>query len=284
MIKIDKEKCTGCGLCARICHEQCITLSALNGNKVEKIDHSICSTCIQCIGVCPKQALSWNQIPSVPYNRKHLPSGEQLVELLKQRRTTRYFKDKKIDRDLLAEIIGMGIYAPTNNYDLRAIVVDDPRTMEELDNIIMGFVAWLYRICYQSNLAFKLFSKITPKINAKHQIKLARGLEVGHSYDSLQTTLVFIVGDSRIPLSEASAQYALYNMILYAQTKRIGSRIKAAGSVTLDKSWKARKRLGLRRHEHVLATVELGYPSVKFSNKVQGKRMLISWCGSEQHV
>jgi nitroreductase len=166
---------------------------------------------------------------------------------------------------------------------LRAIVVDDPEIIEELDVIIMKFVSFIYNLCYRSRVMFKLVKLITPEINSKNKVKMQRGLEKGRSYDSLDTTMIFIVGDRRVLLSEASAQYAIYNMILYAQTKGLGSRIKAAGTVTLDRSRAARKRLGLRKREHILGTLELGYPAVKFSNKVEGKSMHIQWCGSEQH-
>jgi nitroreductase len=82
-------------------------------------------------------------------------------------------------------------------------------------------------------------------------------------------------------MSEASAQYALYNMILYAQARGIGSRINAGGPITLDRSRAARRRLGLERQEHILATLELGYPAVRFRNKVEGKTMPMAWNGQK---
>jgi hypothetical protein len=51
--------------------------------------------------------------------------------------------------------------------------------------------------------------------------------------------------------------------------------------LTLDRSKRARRCLGLRKHEHILATVELGYPAVRFGNKVEGKSMRITWNGRE---
>jgi nitroreductase/NAD-dependent dihydropyrimidine dehydrogenase PreA subunit len=278
MIVVDKKKCMGCGLCAVVCHEQCITQSRSNGNIVEKVDHALCSTCVQCISVCPKRALSWDETFPTSFERSQLPSSVQVEELLKQRRTTRFFKDRKIDREVIEEIVNFGIYAPTNNYSLRAVLVDDPETIKALDAIIMKFVRLLYTACYQFGPIYHFLKAVTPKISEKHRVKLEKGLQKGHSYDSLSTTMIFIVGDRRIPLSEASAQYALYNMILYAQTKKIGNRIKAAGSMTLDRSRKARKLLGLREHEHILGTLELGYPRIKFSNKVEGKKMAVQWC------
>jgi Fe-S-cluster-containing hydrogenase component 2 len=281
MVVIESEKCVGCGLCARICHEDCILLANGNGNQVKRNNHSLCSTCTQCIAVCPQGALSWNHTPPTPNDKSLLPSGEQLSELLKQRRTTRHFKKIKIERKLIEEIISYAIYAPTNNYALRAIAVDDPETIRELDTAIMRFVSYFYSLCYRSSVIYNLLRLLTPEINPKNRLKLARGLQKGRSYDSLHTTLIFIVGDRRILQSEASAQYAIYNMGLLAQALGLGSRIKAAGAVVLNRNRTARKRLGLRNQEYILGTLELGYPAVKFSNKVEGKTMSIHWSERE---
>lgn len=283
MITIHQEKCSGCKLCARICHEHAITHSSENGSKVESVNHTICSTCTQCVAVCPQRVLMWDDVPAVKFDRKMLPSAEQMRELFQQRRTTRHFKDKKVARELSEEIANIGIYAPTNNYKLRAIILDSPEILKELDAIVMGFVRLLYNICYRSDLMFNTCRRLSKKIDAKSRVKIRKGLEKGHDYGSLYTTTIFIVGDGRILLSEASAQYALYNIILYAQAKGLGSRIQASGTVTLNRSKKARKILGLNKREEILATVELGYPSVRFSNKVQGKRLPITWLGDAQN-
>ena len=277
MIVVDSTKCTACALCVQICHETCITLVCENGHRAAQIDHALCSTCTQCIAICPQQALSWDRATPVPYENNRLPSAEQLAELFKQRRTVRRFREAKVDRALIAEIVSYGIYAPTNHYALRAIVVDDPAIMEELDRIMMRFVSWMYHLVYKHRIVFSVFRALTPAIDAKGKVKVERGLEQGRAFETLPAALVLVVGDRRVLLSEASAQYALYNVILYAQTKGIGSRINAAGPLALDRSRAARRRLGLHKREHILATVELGYPAVRFRNKVEGKTMGIQW-------
>jgi nitroreductase len=89
--------------------------------------------------------------------------------------------------------------------------------------------------------------------------------------------VVFIVGDKWIAHSEASAQYALYNMILYAQARGIGSCLWGGGKLALDRSKAARERLGLQKREHILGALLLGYPAVTFRNKVEGKTLPIQW-------
>ena len=284
MIVIEKDKCTGCGLCAKVCHEESIIIDHGTANRVEAIDHLLCSTCIQCIAVCPWRALSWNQHPPQPFDNSRLPSMDQLDELLKQRRTVRHFKKKRIDRTLIESIIGCASDAPTNNYAMRAVAVDDPDLLLELDAVVMRFVKIFYNLFYRSGWVFNIFRRITPEINLKNRVKMQKGVERGHAYDSLYTTTVLIVGDGRILLSEASAQYALYNMILYAQTLGIGSRINGGIVFTLNRSGVVRKRLGIDRHERILGALDLGYPAVKFSNKVEGKTMPIDWREKKQLV
>ncbi len=47
--------------------------------------------------------------------------------------------------------------------------------------------------------------------------------------------------------------------------------------IVLDRNRDARTRLGLRKREHILGILLLGYPAVKFVNKVEGRTMPIAW-------
>jgi len=97
MIIVNKEKCTGCGICESICPESCIKIIDLKSN----IDHKYCNTCTQCIAVCPYLALSWNNHVPISFNRKNLPNSQQIDEPLKQRRTIRKFKKERLSRTLV---------------------------------------------------------------------------------------------------------------------------------------------------------------------------------------
>jgi NAD-dependent dihydropyrimidine dehydrogenase PreA subunit/nitroreductase len=269
MIVVDKDKCVGCSLCVKICHQHCV---ALIGDTIS-INHELCSTCTQCIAICPQQALSWDNVPPVAYDETRLPSPEQLNELFRERRTIRFFRRDKIDRTLLEEIIGCGIYAPTTNYALRAIVVDNEEIIEELERVSIQFHLRMYKVFIRPKIVFNLISRITPALNPK--IK-ARFETRRHDFFN-PAAMAFIVGDQRIAFSEASAQYALYNTMLHAQVKGIGSCLWGAGKISLDRSEAARERLGLKKHEHILGILLLGYPAVKFANKVEGKTLSIQW-------
>ncbi|MCK5423307.1 MAG: 4Fe-4S binding protein [Deltaproteobacteria bacterium] len=52
MIKIDTEKCTGCGGCIDLCHQIAIAMI----DDVVTVDEETCSECKICVKVCPMRA------------------------------------------------------------------------------------------------------------------------------------------------------------------------------------------------------------------------------------
>jgi nitroreductase/Pyruvate/2-oxoacid:ferredoxin oxidoreductase delta subunit len=279
MICINEERCTACGLCEKICHERCIELVPGTDGLVPQLDRSVCSGCTQCIAICPRQALSLNGNEPVRFNRGNLPSPDQLEELFKERRTIRRFKRKPISAETLTKIAEIGKHSPTNNYNLRLILIDDPRIMRRFDEIIMRDIRLLHTLFFRSDLIFHLLSALSPLFDPKVRVKMKYGISQGTSMPTLPAVIALVVGDRRVVLSEVSAHYALYTMILYAQSLGIGSRINASGLLNLNRSRKMRRMLNISRNENILAMVEMGYPAVKFSNKVTGRTLPVQWDG-----
>jgi nitroreductase/NAD-dependent dihydropyrimidine dehydrogenase PreA subunit len=275
MIQIDRGICTGCGSCADICHESCITL--IDDRPV--IDEVFCSTCSQCVAICPARALSWKGVAPAAFDASRLPSTAQLDELFKERRTIRRYTPEKIDRALLAEIVHYGAYASTHNHGFRAIVVDDGTIIEAFDQILMRFVSLVYNIAYRPPIVGWLARRMGMEEEyLLNKPKLEGAVHRGSAFDH-PAAIVFIVGDKRIPLSVDSAQYALANMSFYAQLKGIGPCLWGNGPIFMDRSRAARRLLGLQRRERIFGALFLGYPAIRFRNKVEGREMPIQWNG-----
>ncbi len=51
------------------------------------------------------------------------------------------------------------------------------------------------------------------------------------------------------------------------------------GQMLHDCNPTVRKRLHLSKHENILGALLLGYPAIKFANKVKGKALPIQWNG-----
>ena len=53
-VKVDLEKCTGCGTCAEVCPVEAIKIE----NDKAQIDEEECVDCGTCVEECPESALS----------------------------------------------------------------------------------------------------------------------------------------------------------------------------------------------------------------------------------
>ena len=93
IIKIDSEKCTGCGLCASTCHQSAIVMQ--DGKAVLSRD-DYCDGLGRCLGVCPSGAINFEtqeapkndasalkqwpiQIKLVPVNAAYFENANLLI-------------------------------------------------------------------------------------------------------------------------------------------------------------------------------------------------------------
>ncbi len=65
IIKIDEEKCNGCGLCAKACHEGAI---GMIGGKARLLRDDYCDGLGNCLPVCPTGAISFEQREAAAYD------------------------------------------------------------------------------------------------------------------------------------------------------------------------------------------------------------------------
>lgn len=54
MLKVNKEKCTGDGICLEICP---VEAAVFNEEEKAYIDPDICIECYSCINICPEEAI-----------------------------------------------------------------------------------------------------------------------------------------------------------------------------------------------------------------------------------
>jgi nitroreductase len=276
MIKIDHYKCNLCGLCIKICHEYCLYIE----NDILRVDYNYCSTCTQCIAICPRKAVTWDNNEPESFESVLYPGSSQVAELFKERRTIRDYKNRKIEKSLLKEITEIALFAPTHNFNLRAVIIDDDEIIAGIDSLIYKFSVNIYRRFYRPGL-MHMFIRIFARkfefeyLKARPKLESIQKRKTG--FKTKPAAIILIIGEKRIPLSLESGQYALYNIDLYAQSKGLACRNLVGNQMILNRNRKFRRLVGIDRGEKIFGALTVGYPAVRFKNKVTGKKIDIKW-------
>lgn len=137
-IKINTEKCNGCGLCVSVCKD--FGLVVENG-KVKISDTSFfgCIGCGHCMAICPTGAIEIFGREISPKDLFDLPQKEsvagyeQLLALLQRRRSIREFKDKSVEPELIEKILTAAKTAPMGlpPSDVNVLILDSKEKTRE---------------------------------------------------------------------------------------------------------------------------------------------------------
>ena len=129
-LKINEESCTGCKLCEMVCIRDNIKIL---DKKAVEVDNGDCFDCGHCLAVCPSNSISLKSFENqknrvVEYNSGFIPvSCDDYLNLLKERRSIRWFKKKKIDRKTFDKLFEAAYYSPSaqNSQDVEFVVLDE---------------------------------------------------------------------------------------------------------------------------------------------------------------
>lgn len=149
-IVIDEIKCSGCGLCVSVCKDY--GLQIVN-KKVAVTENPFfgCIGCGHCMAICTTGAIEIHGRELSPEDLFQLPKKEstanydQLLNLLKIRRSIREFKDKPVEKETIDKIIDAAKTAPMGipPSDVHVLILD---TKEKVRNFSLDFCSYLESI------------------------------------------------------------------------------------------------------------------------------------------
>jgi len=279
-------KCIGCGLCVRVCPSFVLDVS---NAKAFIARRDWCIDCGHCAAICPVDALLIEG--TSPEGRKKLgpspaTSPETLQLLFRERRSIRHYTKEPVPKELLAEVLEAGRYAPTgrNSQNVNYIVLTSPEGIEQLRGMTMVFYdkifsrvkgrigAFIFGLVAGRKIVESLRESL-PKIeHARTLMEQGKDLLFYHA-----PALVIVHAESWDTCSAFNGGTALYNCSLKAHTLGLGCCLNwyLAGAVNHDRTIK--KWLGIPGDHKCYGAMTLGYPDIRFERLVERDPVKARW-------
>ena len=260
MVQINKEKCTGCGLCCNDCPSKIIELEY----KKASISQPKCLRCGHCVAICPVNAVSieeydMSEVEEFGSEQLHLDQ-EVLLKSLKSRRSIRKYQKKRVEHEKIEKIIEAGRYTPTgsNKQDVSYIVVEKDISILENEGIN------IYKRLVKIGGFISRFIKLPIDI---------KSLNVKEGFLFHGAPALILV----ISPNVSNATLASMSMELMAEAQGLGTLYVGLFTRVANKNKKIRTFLGLKKNEKIVQCIALGYPDVKYQRTTPRKKADIKW-------
>jgi nitroreductase/Pyruvate/2-oxoacid:ferredoxin oxidoreductase delta subunit len=287
---IDANKCTGCGLCVKVCPSGTISMQ---GDKAV-VTGDLSLSCGHCAAVCPVDAIAIHSID--PESSKYatfdadtrwLPPGEfntvQLVRLMASRRSFRNFKDKPVERTLLEDVVKIGVTAPsgTNSQLWTFTILPDRESVVALGDQVALFFKHINKLAENGFLrnALRLIGKAERANYYRdyHQSVSEALTEREKGRDRLfhGATAAIVVGSKPGGSTpKEDALLATQNILLAAHSMGLGTCLIGFAVIPLIKDIRTKRFLGIPDREHVHEVIALGYPDERYIGTAGRKRVV----------
>lgn len=256
MIHIDKSKCVRCGDCIRDCVVNVLAKDEDGFPVFRKEDERYCLNCQHCLAVCAHGAVTCNGAGFADtIDVEPLPDGRAEAALLRQRRSTRQWRDAPIPDDVWARLVDSLAWMPTgcNDHRLHFTIVRDREKMDWYRRETERTLQAIIRTCLP-----KLFF---PKFR-RYMDEIMRGDDV-----VFRNAPCMIVASTPkdAPCREADPWIALSYFDLLAQANGLGTCWSGFAVHAFKGMRKIRKALNLPRGYEVGAVLLFGVPGVSYA-------------------
>lgn len=265
MIKIDKERCIGCGACVADCFPEALKLE--DGKAVLV---NTCIECGHCFAVCPSGAITMpDDYPTdtvIEFNDRPAEfEADVLMAALESRRSIRRYKNEKLSKETLAAVLEAGRFTPTgsNAQNVRYIVVQDSldevkeAVWEGFDAIINGYVA--------KQGKGRLYDTLT-RMRNHHEV------DANEDHLFFNAPALLIVASP----SPLNGGLAASSIALMAHVSGLGTLYSGFIQMALSQNPALCEKLGVKPEE-INACLLIGKPDVTYQRTAPRKPATIEW-------
>lgn len=261
-LDIDIDRCVKCKLCEKVCPSGSICIDKLS------VDSKSCIQCAHCVAVCPKQAIKVDGKFTKPVDSEL----NDIETLLSGIRSTRSFKDKAVEPELLDRLISILGSAPSA-MNGRAIELEVYTNKAKIKMINDSVAESLY----------KLFSKLTSPM-IKPIVTLLKGKEMinklANYRDKMKTlrveapnficyeapVVIILHGPNDGGMHCDDSNIWLTYLTIAAKSMGLSSCINGFIVTALQKDKKLKDTLSIPKGRKVYGSLLLGYGDIKYIN------------------
>ncbi len=277
---IDREKCTGCGVCVQVCPYRAIVLTDEGAEYI--LDN--CFLCGQCQAVCPMDAVDIPQLAaklglmSIGEGEIAVAPGtsnvEELVCLMRSRRSCRNYQNKAVELGMLEDLVKIGTTAPsgTNSQSWNFVILPTRADLQVLGGMVADYYRNLNRIA--ANPFLRMILKIFAgdslgRYYRRYRDSVADALR---EWDEKGTDRLFhgaaaailVTGKKNAACPAEDALLASQNILLAAHAMGLGSCLVGFVVEAMRRDPALRRLIAINDDEEIFSVIALGYPSVSY--------------------
>jgi len=292
MIRIDPERCIGCGLCVEDCTSRVFRFKK---DKPVVAHEDNCNLCSHCIAVCPKRAITHKGLGSTKVRRiqRKLIDPAVCREISLTRRSIRKYKPKSVSREVIEDILDVARFAPSasNSQNVHYTIITRRALLQEISERIFRYGDRIYEIYKQKpvqrakNFVQKFeFIKSLDGYAASWQdyrelVQQGKDL-IFHS----APVLLLLHAPRRQGFGCENCMIAATHIDNYAHALGLGTCFIGILTAGLQVDRSMNRKLGIPRGHKVYAALTLGYPDIRYTYHVMRKSPPAQWLSDEESV
>ncbi|KAA3657171.1 MAG: 4Fe-4S dicluster domain-containing protein [Chloroflexi bacterium] len=292
-ITMDRSRCKKDGLCARVCPAD-VFVQREKLAIPELTNEQDCIACGHCVAVCPQNVIEHSEFPSTTTRAiqfEQMPTTDQVLELIKSRRSIRAFRNKPVAKDTIETIIDGARFAPSghNSQSTEFLVVQDKAVLNKVSALVIEYLK--FEIKRFANPLFRTMALLADRNSAESGLHEIPGFkQMIQMFESgadliLKGAPVLLAFHARQTdgYGDVNAQLALQNASLVAHALGIGhfytGWVLAPCRAPMARAWNRRmpSLLGIPSENNLYGALALGHPIPRFKNIIERKPPRIDW-------